>query len=542
MLLSAMWLGVPSSASAVASSTATVTLTGSAPATATGPGTVDFRYSVATPDALTAVILQTAQDTLLPVQPGSVTLDGAPVPTVDIQLAGQDLAIHIAALAAGTHVVAFSATVPTTAGITSSAATLTYLDVSAPGAGPVTSAPVTVAINEPDLVVHTTAFSGLLGDNTDPGTLRLGTLGAGAIEALVTNNGTAATPATLELNLPPNTVFEGAGSADGSDINCTTDPTNAQHVSCPLGTLGRGGSAIVDIDLSTSDNPPVGTAESATISAQVTGTVLTDAHLADNSTVTTIDYIGAAHLSHRVTTPTTKITVGKTGTLTVTVTNDGPQAAPNTVGMIMLQNDDFAIVNFDGPQLPASLLDGASSGSGPGTATVSGTAIAAGSAFARRDSALRQLHAATMHRFAASGSPAPTAAASASPGVLWNIGSLAAGRSSTAHLTLKALKPGGMQIAVVALSDAGDPVCANAPTGQALVTAGCIQLVSLTAVAAPPPTQPGVSHPLSGPSVGTRSGGATLANTGSPATLPTVLGLAMVLIGAFALRLGRRRA
>ena len=548
-------------------SSSVVTLIGSAPATASGPGTVTFSYAVNTPDPLTAVTLQTHQDALLPALASPVTLDGTAIAAPNtVTPASPDIAVQLPTLAAGNHVITFAATTPSASAITSSTATLTFTDSAAPGATPLTSAPVTVAINEPDLTLHTIAASGLLSDTSTPATLRVGTLSDGFIEADVTNHGTT-TPVTLLLNLPPDAVFGSAFTPDGNELICTANPTNAQHLSCPLGPIASGATAAGVFDVSTSANPPAGSSEPATVTAQVDGSGLTDSNLTDNATTTAISFIGAGHLSHTASTPPTKVTVGTTATIAVTVRNDGPQQAPNAVGLIALQNSDFSVVGFDGAQLPPDTLGtvGSSSGStsslssGAGAASSPPAAVQSAAANASRlaalwpatrghastgrpaaqrqtvvrQSVLRQFATANASGSAASQTASTPSAAASSPGVVWNLGTLATGQSKTAHLTLKAIKPGAMQIAVLAFSDAGDPVCSNATSLQALVTAGCIQLLNLTATAAPL----AVPHVAAAQPISPQ-----LANTGAPTAVPTLLGVAMVLLGAFGVRIGRRRA
>jgi hypothetical protein len=530
LLTSVLAVGVAGNASAVVG----VSLTGAAPATAIGPSSVLFRYTVSTPDDLTAVTMQTHQDALLPADPASVTLDGVAVPAADVTSAGNDLTIATATLATGDHVIAYQATVPTGAASTSSTATVSYTDAANPGGQPVTSAPVAIIINQPDLALQTTAFSGLLGTG-DPATLRLGTLSEGMIEADVVNHGATSGSNSLLIDLPAGAVFEDALPLGSNSANCALVAADPHQLSCAVGALAHNGTASVLILLTTEDAPPVGTSGIATITAQIDDTTLTDGTPSDNSTNTTIQFIGAAHLSYSMTATATKVTVGGKLTLTLTVHNSGPQDAPNAIALVAIENNTFQIVNFDGKQLSLPGVSGAGFGNSAGA-----TIKAARSSLQRAAAQSAPTHR-KLALDARAGSASPTASAPASgpdtsDGRLWDLGTLASGQSATAHLTLQAKRVGTMKFAFMAISDAGDPTCAAAQSDQDAIALGCLKELSLTSVAVKAVT------PISkvGES-GASNGGGVLASTGSSPTAPAVLAVGLLLAGGLALRIGRRR-
>ena len=103
------------------------TLTGSAPVAAHGPGTVRFTYTIDVAIGLDSAELATDQDSLLPADAGSVTVDGHAVARSQITVSGKNLTIPLGTVATGIHTVKFSARVPAAPfAVTRSSADLSY--------------------------------------------------------------------------------------------------------------------------------------------------------------------------------------------------------------------------------------------------------------------------------------------------------------------------------------------------------------------------------------------------------------------------------
>jgi hypothetical protein len=258
-----------------------------------------------------------------------------------------------------------------------------------------------------------------------------------------------------------------------------------------------------------------------TVSAQPTDPTVLDPNQANNSKTATIQFVNAPHLVPQISATSTKVVVGKTATVTLSVRNEGDGPADLAIALAALENQHFAITAFDGTTLDPSTLSGGGSGSGGGITPLALRHAVASSKAAKATSWAARLTSA--------------ASAPADPSQLaWDLGSLAPGQSITAHLTVKAVSVGSTRVGLLPLSFPEDPACFSA---NATPTA-CFAELGLQAVTAPVV----VARPAAVPPVAVRAAaGPTLANTGAPATTPTLLAAALMLLGAGALRLGRRR-
>jgi len=465
------------------------TVVGSAPSSTHGPGTITFSYTLTLPEALTATSFSTHQPALLPARLDAVTLDSASVPAADLSRPSSvDLVVDTHDLTAGTHTVTFTADLPASEpGSPSSTATLT----GSAGGGPVsaTSAPVVVQVNQPDLSIALTP---------DSGEDQVGFLGTGqnldfAVD--VANLGFGSPDSTLTLSLPPGMQLGPDGvarDADGSSLVCAPA---AGTVSCDLGPLaGAPADPTIVIDLTTAGQEPIGS--TVTLTATVSANTGTDTDPSNNSVSAELTYTGIARLHFGLQPSARSVAVGASTTVTLRVSNAGPQPAPATLGLAILIGDNFTISNFTGSPLPTTM--------------------------SRAQLAQAQLLSATGP---AAGSAPPVApAAGGGSGVLWFIGNLPAGSSASATLTLTAVKPGPARLAMLALSGAGDPGCTAADCPPAELT--------LTAV------RP--SAPSSSPAAPAAGGGDALASTGA-SVRPAETGGLLLLLGAGLVVAGRRR-
>lgn len=333
------------------------TLTGSAPAYAHGPGQITFSYRIVLTDPVASAILTTRQAAALPADPAGVLLDGVAVPPTQVsQPDSVDIAVRTGALptdvlAAGTHTLTFQATVGTGAGTaTSSSATLTGLQ----GADPVslTSPPVSVQVNQPDIAVVLTPDSGE--DQT-------GAAGTGQDLYLgvdISNAGYGTPTTTMEIDLPVGLVLGSEGvsrDSDGSPLDCGADPAQPQHILCALGVLSHaatGSDPTIVLDLTTTKNPPVGQIAPITVSADPDPGQGVDTDPSNNSVIAHIEFTGSAALSYVISPAETKVELGSETTVKVTVHNSGPQPATDAIGFVLNAGDSFDITDFTGNSEP----------------------------------------------------------------------------------------------------------------------------------------------------------------------------------------------
>lgn len=365
----------------------------------------------------------------------------------------------------------------------------------------------------------------------DSGEDQPASLGTGAdiyFDAELRNVG-AAGAAHLTITLPTGLALGADGvvlyadqaaydAFNGTTLTCSG---TTGTVTCPLGTVAATGATtdppLIEVDLLATPDGVAGT--SATFTVAVAPDSGADATPSDDQVQATIDFTGIADLSFAITPSRSRVVVGRTTTLTLTVTNHGPQPATDAIALSMLDNDSFDITGFDGATTP------------PGTSPLART---------MRALPVRRL-AARMHAaLPGSGfSSTPSAGSStgggstSGAGLFWFPGTIPSGGAVTAHLTVKAIKVGTTQVGLIALSTASDPDCVGAATTCVPVTA------TLTAVAAPVarPTH----HTSQTPSAPATAATAPLANSGTPDRGLLVLALALTTAGAGLTYLGRRR-
>lgn len=473
-----------------AGAAAALTLTGAAPATAHGPGTVTFTYTIVVPTAVQATVFTTQQDPALPARTSGVTLDGAVVPAGQISQSGaSDITVQTGAdpadgLAVGTHTITFTASVGTVTASTSSTAVLGWTESATPGV--VTSAPIAVAVNQIDIATVLTP---------DSGEDQLGFLGTGnhlVFQVDVSNLGYGTPDTQLDVDLPTGVALGSDGvtrDADNSSLACAAAPGNAQHVLCQLGALPHAtgsDAATLDIDLVTTPAAQIGQIVAVTAMASPKPGQGSDVNAANDSATAHLKFSGAAALTTTVTPAASKVELGATTTVKLTVHNAGPQPTGETIAFSILLGENLTLTGFSGNTTPPPDLGGPASASGPAV----------------------------------------------SPnGVIWFAGDIAPGHSISATLTLRATKLGTTQVAMFAFSEAGDPNC---PDQSCDPTTAAVRVIAVP----PKPVRPvGTSHPHA-PASG--SDPDVLANTGTATDRQIGIGGLLLLTGSVLLFLGRR--
>jgi hypothetical protein len=372
------------------------TLTGSAPVAAHGPGTVRFTYTIDVAIGLDSAELATDQDSLLPADAGSVTVDGHAVARSQITVSGKNLTIPLGTVATGTHTVKFSARVPAApSAVTRSSADLSYAQAGVKQTS-LHSAALLVDINQPDIQ--------LISDLGEPYPEQpLGTGVQDAVDFTVTNSGFGTPPTTLRITVPKglDTTFDGPPCCTPTGnplppLTCSPN-TPGQH-ECALGPLAHGQAVSLRIIFTASASAIHGTTASLIITATPDQGV--DQDPSNNIVTVPIRFTGLAHLTSSATTPTAKLTVGHSTVVTVTVHNSGPQPVHVTIAFVSVDESHFEVTRFDGD--------------------TGGDPITPG-------------------------------------GVEWIIGTLDPGRTATAYLTVRAISVGSGPIRIDTESTAGDP-------------------------------------------------------------------------------------
>lgn len=272
--------------------------------------------------------------------------------------------------------------------------------VAAPSTSPST-VPAASAITSPDLALAVPTGSGEdqpipIGTGAEvPYFLELRNLGAPA------SGGTAAITLPIGVDLGPHGVTYVKDSNDPGTVLTCAGTTGT--VTCTLPVLPATG---------TTDDPPLlviglrGAAAavpgtSATFSVAVTPDGAVDVDPTNNVVTGTAQFTGIAKIRYAATPSRAIVQVGTSVTLTLTITNDGPQAAADTYALEALEDDVFVITGFDGPTIGAV-------------------------------------------------TPA---------GLVWSPGTIAPGHSATAHVTVRAARTGRTELDFVAMSSAANPAC-----------------------------------------------------------------------------------
>ncbi len=276
--------------------------------------------------------------------------------------------------------------------------------------------------------------------------------------AQVVNNGPAVPNATVVITLPstlrldpdfPPTRFEQwwTDNADdtGTPLACVAPVggPDGRTVTCGTGPLAAGANIIVGIGFTTSS-----TATPASPPAKFT--VALNPALpttpAPNRVQATVYFVGSAKLILTVNPDHARVVVGKTVTLTGTVHNEGPNAAPNSYLFGADFADDGGRAHF---QITNSApMPGAPSGSG-GARTL---AIAAGSSDVKRPSY-----------------------------GYWPLDTIAPGKSASTAIVVKASTVGTDELGISASSDAIDQDCDVQDSGSVSGSGSAAGLPAVTA-------------------------------------------------------------
>jgi hypothetical protein len=377
LLVVAALVGSAVTAAAPADADTVVDLSGSAPAGTHGPGAFTVEYDIYAAGDLPSAVLTTHQDSALPALAGAVTLDGTAVPDAHVSSPDPgDLSIALGTdpsgtLPGGSHIVTFTVTVGTgDTTDTSSDATLTWGD-----SGTVTSEPVKVEVNQPDVYSYLTA-----GDDAAPAAARAGSFTPAKIEDtfMVSNQGWGAPNTQVEVKVPRDLTIVSLRPQYNDARRTSSAPVRDAEVN--LGPITHSEFVAVVVVLKTTPQERVGHRVTVKFRARLLSGQGTDADPANNDSTDSFTITGPAALTEHIIVPTAPVHVGDRLKVTERIHNRGPNAAVTTLGTV-LADSHFKIVSF-------SARMGAHSGHGE---------------------------------------------------IFWHIGRLAAGSSATAVLVLKAL-------------------------------------------------------------------------------------------------------
>lgn len=296
--------------------------------------------------------LQSHQDPDLPAAASPVTINGAPAPAGSVVAAGGDLSVDLTSagpLAVGAAVtVAFDAT-PSASAVSdlTSWASVTFDDgAHAPATSNSTDQIVSLAL--PELQISA----------GDPVTVERGG-SRGSIVAIF-NSSSVKTAAVLTLTFPAGLSLGPGGVTDldtraalscvraGATVTCQVPENVVDEI--PGFSTGLGVPIVAAL------THPIGVTPGVRATIEPVG--LPDADPSNNSTIIPVTVLGLAGLTYRVSLPSTGQSFSGTGAatipfgqpviLTVTITNTGPDPAPDTVinfGLRAFVAADFAIAN-----------------------------------------------------------------------------------------------------------------------------------------------------------------------------------------------------
>lgn len=315
-------------------------------------GTAHLSYDVAvTGGAATQATLQTHQDPDLPADAATVTIDG--IPAAAVSAVGGNLTIELptaGSLAAGdTVTVMFDATVNQAAEADLvSWASVTFDN----GAATANSADQVVPLLLPDLAIGPApALSIDRGSSV--------TAGVG----IQNNNASVLSAAALTLTFPAGLSLGSAGVSDAQTHTALTCISAVSVTTCivPQSALSPSGS--LNIPVAVSLMHAIGSTPG--VQATLAPPGIDDADPSNNSTVIPVTVIGRSHLSYRITLPSGRsfgttgsatIPLGQPVLVTATITNTGPDPAPDTafnVGIQGLVAPNFSLADPDSTPLPA---------------------------------------------------------------------------------------------------------------------------------------------------------------------------------------------
>lgn len=255
-------------------------------------------------------------------------------------------------------------------------------------------------------------------------------------------------PAGVELGTGGVVLFANSAAYDEGTFSSVPCSGATGTITCEVGTVGvtqvSTEPKLLELDLLASTGSTSGSTvgtpgTNAPFTVAIAATSATDTDSDNDSTGSSIDFTGVADLTYSITPVRPAAGVGRTTTLTLSVTNHGPQTAGDAFGYAAVEpNGHFTIASFDGPTSPSP------------------AALRAGSA--ARKSAMKK-----MSRTAGGRSAMRAMAAGASDPELvqWFIGDIASGATATAHLTLSAKTTGSTQVLLIAGSNAADTGCVS---------------------------------------------------------------------------------
>lgn len=561
--------GVVLAAAPAAAATGPLVAGSANPTAITATHSTRITYTITSDLAYTSAALGATPGALLQFVPGSAEVDGVSDPSVT---PGSTITIPLSDGTAGsTHSVSYVATPLGTASANGApAATLSFSDTAFPAGTTVAAAAVPLAINRPDLAVS---------DLDGGGSSTLASVPAGGSDFVlleISNAGAGAPPTTLILDVPAplslneTGVFELADDSQPQPV-CSPLVGLPGQVGCPIGAVSADGPLQLIVPIDVAASAVVGQSVTLGISVQPTDPLIVDANQANNALTQRVTVVGTPKLSVGVSLPAAKLALGKSSQLTLTVHNDGADVTAFGFASIGLENAHFAITAFDGKELDPNDFFGSSGSSDSGSGSIDDLGIPTGGGItvsplsqsqrtrlstalasqANRPTALsapgslgRAIATAKDPGNAAGGSGGGSDAFDPSQERIWDLSGLKHGQTFTAHLTLQAKSLGADRLALVALSEPADPGCltglesAGDGDGNLDLTdladlPSCITVTGFQAVKAQIAPAVATAKPLAEPA---------LPATGSPTTVPALLAVLLLLMGALALRLGRRRA
>ena len=430
LCLAALVAGVLSVATPASAATPpTVRIVGAAHPGTTADAPVMISYTITVTGKIANVQLDTGVFDSAPVDVSGVQVNGTTVPSGTVSVSGRTMTIRLGFgadsvnggyLADQTVVVTYPQLHPTDAGKYPTTSGSLYFNVDG-NYSSVNSAVLVLA--DPDLVVTAPDESGVA---------PLGTGRTAGFGAVIANPGATSTTTTVHVTLPAGLRVDpqygvlryNDETGNGIRLSCSGP---ARALSCAFGEVAHGAHEQVIVPVQATSAAKIGSIGSFSVSAVPTGRA--DQDLSNNTVSARVRYTGIAVLHFALTPAARKVKVGSTDRIRLSVRNDGPQPAVLTLGLAVVQPQHFTITGYStNRNVPGPDMFRIEIGS-----TLGGV-------------------------------------------IAWNAGTIAAHRTVTAQVTVKAVSAGAAQILFYGDSEAANPSC----DGQ---TPRCATLATVTLTA-----------------------------------------------------------
>jgi hypothetical protein len=322
-------------------------------ASSSAPDLLVVNYSISVQGkSLTNAVITTKTFPDVPVDPATVQVDGVTVPSDTLTQSPRLMTIRLGtganstdggSLGVGSYLVSYQQQRPTKA--QSNAATVGTVTFNRDGT-PGTASSDPIPLMHPDLSLSIPARSG------EDTAAYLGTGRVAAYGAYLRNHGATADAATLTITLPAGLrldFIDGVLRFDLTSNGGQVTPLKCTHpatsiIRCPVGEVVHHANIGLLIPLVAAKGAKPGTRGKFTVNVAPVGEP--DQNPSDNSLTGKVRFTGIARLHTEILARTTRVQVGKTLPVRLHITNNGPQPASFTFGVVIVAGKHFVITKL----------------------------------------------------------------------------------------------------------------------------------------------------------------------------------------------------